>query len=326
MAKTTTPHDALFKACFGRIDIARSELELVLPPAVLAQLDLASLTVLPGSFIDDDLRQTHSDLLYGVRTVSGDPALVCVLAEAQSTFDPIIPLRLLEYAVRVWRRWLDDHRGSKIPLLVCVVLHHGDDRWSARPELSSMLDAGPDAIEAMRELTPHFRFILDDLTALSIDVLARRTLHVLGRLAQIALWTAPSAERFEQAAPLMQELARATTRHESTRSLLAQLYAYLLHVLKDVDQQVVYNKLLEIAGPEGREDVMTAAEQLINRGRNEARIETLRMTIGKLLAARNVALSEAGRARLDGCTDPNLLDRWYELALTVEKEADVFGA
>ncbi|WP_394843657.1 Rpn family recombination-promoting nuclease/putative transposase [Pendulispora brunnea] len=353
MSKSPSPHDALFKASFGRPDIARSELELVLPRAILTQLDLSTLVVLPGSYIDDDLRQTHSDLLYGVRTVSGEPSLVCVLAEHQSKYDATMALRLLEYALRVWRRWLDEHPGGKIPLLICLVLHHGEGGWSGPPELSSMFDASSSAIEATREFIPHFRYILDDLTALSVEVLAGRTIHVLGRLVQIALWTSSSLERFEQAAPLMQQLARVTTRDAATRTLLTRLYVYLLQVLRDVDARAVYDKLVEIAGPEGKEDVMTAAEQLMAKGMADGlakgmadglakgmadglakgmadglakgRIETLRMAIEKALEARKVTLSEAGRARLEGCSDSDVLERWYERALTLNEESEIFG-
>lgn len=70
---------------------------------------------------------------------------------------------------------------------------------------------------------------------------------------------------------------------------------------------------------------MTAAEQLTEKARIEARVETLRMAIETALAVRKVTLSEVGRARLDGCTDPTLLDRWDERALTVENESEIFG-
>ncbi len=330
---TSTPHDALFKCTFGRPDVARSELQLVLPPALLARLDLSTLAVLPNSFVDEKLRQTHSDLLYSLQTVSEEPALVCALAEHQSHFDATMPLRLLDYSVRVWWWWLSEHPESKLPFIICIVLHHGEHRWGARPELAAMLGADAETLTATRTFTPHFQYIVDDLAALSLDALAHRTIHVLGRLAQIAFWTAADMERLEQAAPLMRKLARAVTRDVSTRTLLAQLYAYLLNVFKDLDRQMVYDKVLLIAGPEGKDDVLTIAEALRAEGRTEGRLEgrvegqleALRSVIVKALMARKVALSKAGRAQLEACTDPKLLDRWYERALLAKKESDVFA-
>jgi hypothetical protein len=54
---------------------------------VRRQLDLATLEVLPGSFVDEELRHAHADLLYATRTADGREALVYVLFEHQSSFD-----------------------------------------------------------------------------------------------------------------------------------------------------------------------------------------------------------------------------------------------
>ncbi|WP_394848997.1 Rpn family recombination-promoting nuclease/putative transposase [Pendulispora brunnea] len=336
---SSSPHDTLFKAAFGRPDIARSELEFLLPPALRAKLDLTSLTLRPGSFIDEDLRHLHSDLLYELRTVSGSPALLFVLMEHQSKFDAHMPFRLLRYAVRVWDKWLVDHpgKGSKLPLLISVVLHHGDEGWRASPELASMFDADAETLDATRDYVPHFRFVVDDIASLSLEVLATRTIHVLGRLVQIAFWTSHSAERFKEAMPLMRELAATTKRDAATRMLLTQLYVYLLRVLGDVDASPVYDKLLEIAGPEGKEDVVTAGDQLIAQGLAkglaegqakgfaEGRAEAFRWALSKFLEARGVTLSKAGRERLEACDDPQLLARWYDRAIVGSTEDEIFA-
>ena len=192
----SSPHDALFKATFGQPDIARSELELVLPREVRAHLDLATLALRPGSFVDEDLQHTHADLLYAVRTHEGREGLVYVLFEHPSSADPLMPFRLLRYAVRVWERWLRDHpRASTLPILIPVVLHHGDAVWRAAPELASMFDANRALLEAVRPFLPHFRFVLDDLAALSPEQLSARALAPLPRLVQLALWASRSVPR-----------------------------------------------------------------------------------------------------------------------------------
>jgi predicted transposase YdaD len=45
-------------------------------------LDLESLRLMPGSFVDDELRSRHTDLLFSV-TFRGRPALIYVLFEHQ---------------------------------------------------------------------------------------------------------------------------------------------------------------------------------------------------------------------------------------------------
>ncbi len=139
------PHDELFKASFGQPDVARSELELVLPATVREQLDLSTLVVRPGSFSDPTQRHAETDLLFSVRTRSGGEALIYVLFEHQSSFDAAMPLRLLRYTVRIWEQWRESHPQARLlPVIVPIVLHHGDAAWRAAPELTAMLDANPE--------------------------------------------------------------------------------------------------------------------------------------------------------------------------------------
>jgi predicted transposase YdaD len=344
----STPHDALFKTAFGQPEIARGELEHLLPAIVRAQLDLSTLEVCPGSFVDEELRHAHADLLYVVRTTTDRDALVYVLFEHQSSFDAIMPLRLLRYVVRIWERWMTDHPGtSRLPVVVPVVLHHGPTEWHAAPELASMLDASPELLEAVRPYLPLFRFLLDDLAALSLEALSSRALHALTRLVELAFWSSRSFARLRDAAPLMREITAGLARNARTRALLEQLYLYLwLAAQADVDVREVRTILLEIAGPQGQEDVMNAGEQLIAQGRAEGeqkgraegeqkgraegeqkgRAEGLRAAIATALSARAIPLSEPGRAKLAECADGALLTQWLARAVTAASETDVFVA
>lgn len=62
------PHDALFRTIFGTPALMAEELRAVLPPALIAHLDLASLTPVPARFIDAQLQGAESDLLFSARS------------------------------------------------------------------------------------------------------------------------------------------------------------------------------------------------------------------------------------------------------------------
>jgi predicted transposase/invertase (TIGR01784 family) len=336
---TPPPHDALFKAAFGQPDLARSELELVLPFEIQAHLDLSTLEIAPGSFVDDDLRHAHTDLLYRVATRSGGDALVYLLMEHQSTFDARMPLRLLRYMVRVWDRWERDHPMAKLPIVLPVVLHHDQAAWHAAPELAAILDAGPDLLAAVGPYQPLFRFVLDDLAPLSLEVLSSRNLHALALLVEMAFWASRSLGRLEDAAPRMAAIVAGLTRDTRARMLLTQLYVYLLrHAPADVETEDVRAILEQIAGPRGREDIVNAGERLIEQGRAEGlakgqaeglvkgKAEGLRAAVAATLAARGLVMSDVGRARLAACSDVTVLTAWVTGAVTAVTEADVFGA
>jgi predicted transposase YdaD len=306
----------------------------VLPADVRAHLELATLEVLPGSFVDEALQHTHTDLLYAVQTKEGPEALIYVVFEHQSSPDATMPYRLLKYLVRVWERWLRDHpEAKKLPIVMPVLLHHGDGRWQVATDFASVLDAGPELLEAVLPYQPQFRFVLDDLAAHSLDALAARALHALGRLIQLALWSSRSMDRLERAAPLMGAIAGTLVRDARTRALLLQLYTYLWRAAPpDVAAESIRSILLTVAGPQGAEDVVNAAEQLIEQGRAQGRadgleqgeVKGLRAAITHVLGARSLALSELGRARLASCADVAVLTAWLERAATAASEAEVF--
>ncbi|WP_437506142.1 Rpn family recombination-promoting nuclease/putative transposase [Sorangium sp. So ce1099] len=64
---TPTPHDALFKATFSQPEHAAAALREVVPDAVAARIDFASLTLPSSSFIDHRLAATQSNLLFFAR-------------------------------------------------------------------------------------------------------------------------------------------------------------------------------------------------------------------------------------------------------------------
>jgi len=100
-ASIPNPHDSFFKQTFSRVDVARDAIQRFLPSDVLACLDLQTLVPAKDSFIDDDLRQTFSDLVFEVELSSGDPAMVCLLLEHKSESDRLTGFQTLKYVVRI---------------------------------------------------------------------------------------------------------------------------------------------------------------------------------------------------------------------------------
>ena len=65
------PHDKFFRDSFGRVDIARNYLEEYLPADLRRLLDLTEMTLQDGSFIDNEMKEHQTDILYQVRLHSG---------------------------------------------------------------------------------------------------------------------------------------------------------------------------------------------------------------------------------------------------------------
>lgn len=69
------PHDAVFKHFLGKPEVAADFLRQHLPGEILALLDLATLEEQKAGFVDEDLRNHFSDILYRVKTKRGPTGL-----------------------------------------------------------------------------------------------------------------------------------------------------------------------------------------------------------------------------------------------------------
>jgi hypothetical protein len=99
------------------------------------RLDYTQLEVVKRTYLLDDWRERDNDVLVRLPllgTPVGTRILICILIEHQSIADPVMPLRLLLYAVlhweKEWQLWERQHpRGEPLPLtpILPVVFHTG---------------------------------------------------------------------------------------------------------------------------------------------------------------------------------------------------------
>ena len=135
-------HDALVRRVLGDPDTARAWLKARLPQDVAQHLDFATLQRRPGSFVDETLRRSETDVLFEARHGTGQPVHVYVLVEHQSTVDFWLRLRLLRYQSCIW----EDERTRRpqaqaISPIVTLVLHHGPRAWAPPPHFEDLYNA-----------------------------------------------------------------------------------------------------------------------------------------------------------------------------------------
>ena len=135
-------HDALVRRVLGDPDAARAWLKARLPEAVAQHLDFATLQRMPGSFVDEALRRSETDVLFEARHGTGQPVHVYVLVEHQSTVDFWLRLRLLRYQSRIWEEERTRRpRAQSISPIVTVVLHHGPRAWAPDTRFEDLYNA-----------------------------------------------------------------------------------------------------------------------------------------------------------------------------------------
>jgi len=352
---SNNPHDALFKRVFSDVTNAAGEFCSVLPSALVKAMDFKSLELRPGSFVDETLRERHTDLLYSVQLRERE-AFLYLLFEHQSTVDGLMPYRLLGYICRVWENWLRDHPDARrLPAVIPVVLHHSETGWTAATRLLDLIDLDGESLQAARAYVPDFQFCVDDLSHASDEELYGRAMTAVSRLVLWALRTARGGRFSADALTLWAQAFRELGEAENGREGLEAILRYIAYVRNDEHANIIDAILAEDVGENVQEAYVTLAERLIEEGRKAGLQQGLREgvqqgvqqglregvqqglregvqqglregisdTLTSLLRLRFGALDVAAESRIAKATVDELR-RWTERTLVAERIDDVF--
>ena len=260
MAHVHRPHDKLFRTVFADSAETAALLRAHLPASLAAGLVWSSLTLQDASFVDDQMRDRESDLLFTVeRTAGGPPAWLYVLLEHQSTPDRWMPFRLLKYCCRIWdrsRRIYPEDR--ELRPIVPLVFYQGRRRWRHATELAELFAS------AVRDWpwVPRFDHLLIDQSQVRPEEVRG---ELQGRIAQLMMM-APYRHRREALRRAVQLLAELLPR--GGRDAVRTFVLYVL-ATKDRDTARGFGAQLQDAVPGPGGDVMTYLEELIQEGREQ---------------------------------------------------------
>jgi predicted transposase/invertase (TIGR01784 family) len=317
---TARPHDALFKSAFEAPADAAALLRELLPVAIRDAVAWDTLDREIGSFVDPALADRHSDLLFSARLRTGDPALLYLLLEHQSTADPTMPLRMLSYQVRIWDRFRREHLAARLPPVIAVVISHVPGGWTSSRSFADMFEPSVMAIPGLAALVPRFSMIIEDLAHLSNEDLKARSLAVFQKLALWLLRDARDPERlldsFGVWISALAEAERAPTGIDS----FATLITYMFRVVDPMHRDDLRAKIRQL-GSRAEDAAMTIAEQLHEEGRIEGRIATLRSQL--TFKFKLQTLDASYEARLLAAT-PEAMDRYLQRVLIADSVAAVF--
>lgn len=176
MEKLYGSHDEFVAKCFEDLEIARAFLHHYLPKAIRERIDLERIKLKQGSYVDEELRRSYSDLTYTVpirneASARGSlAAYVYILIEHKSESNEFTVFQLLRYMVRIWQRELEgaaSRSSYRLPPIVPLVLHHGRTRFRAPVEFSDLVVTMP----GMEAFVPKYRCMLVDLMAVAPEEL-----------------------------------------------------------------------------------------------------------------------------------------------------------
>ena len=233
-------------------DIARDFMELHLPAELRAICDLSTLKLESGSFVEDNLRQYFSDVLYSLKTTGGD-GYIHVLVEHQSTPDRHMAFRLIRYAVAAMQRHLEAGH-KKLSLVIPVLFYTG--KRSPYPYSTRWLDEFDDPALARKLYSSAFPLV--DVTVIpDVEIAGHRSMAAL-TLLQKHIHQRDLAELIDRLAPIL--LAGYLS---SSQVIL--LVHYIIQAGETSDAEAFVRELA-LRVPQHGDALMTIAQQLEQKG------------------------------------------------------------
>ena len=136
-------HDSGYKKLFSNRTIFRQLIETFVNQEWVHSLDFDNCEPLNKSFISEHYKETESDLIYKIQFQDRE-VYIYILIEFQSTVDPFMALRVLNYITNFYMDFLVNNRDvKKLPAVFPIVLYNGEARWTAPVNLSELIEQNP---------------------------------------------------------------------------------------------------------------------------------------------------------------------------------------
>lgn len=256
--KKISPHDQFFKELFSRKDHVADLIRYTLPVDIAKALDLQTLNLENASFVDDDLNQHFSDLVY---TCSSKDNMIniCLLFEHKSAPEKHISIQLNRYLSSAWHTCIK--QAAPLVPIIPIVFYHGVQSWQPQSIAESMSHSGI----LFERYIPDFDFVFIDLAQYSWDTIKNELFDLASvKMGLLVFKYIFKPQELEQILQQFFEIGRAYFDDNKGIKFLETVLKYI-YWSTDIKKEKMAEALTAIT-PKGRDLAMTTAEKLIEQG------------------------------------------------------------
>ena len=227
MALPAKPFDAILKECFSITIVFISFLCDILYPDKAQYINLKKLKQEPTEHSTDTFRRVLNDLIWKIHWKNRKFKYSYIMLEFQTRNDLDMPLRIMDYNAQLTRFCVIDNAlfgKHQYPYVLPIVLHIGNDRWTARSNIGDMLSPVPEQMSL--EQPPYHAYSLVDVREKKLTINGHesdivRTDSLAFQI--LALAGCQSLDALEEAAPRMLAAVRDIPQPEKRSDLSAFL-------------------------------------------------------------------------------------------------------
>ena len=271
------PHDEFVKNMLQEEPMARDFFESNLPSDMLNLVKLDNMQLVPGTFVDKQLRALYTDILYKVEMKDGSEGYLFLLVEHYSTADPMMAFRTLNYVMRILDRHVKESKNARktplpLPYVFPIVYYNGEKAYKGERCLFNLFGEHKERV---------MQLFNGPLNLVDISVEAGEDLRGQKRASLLSWCMRYSMEReflssVAEFGQYINDLRMISAWTEADGDRAKVMLEYMIRSLStsadsDVLIQAVYNTLpSELEGT-----VATLAEQLFEKGEIQGMQKTL---------------------------------------------------
>ena len=311
------PHDKFFKETFSLRENVIDFLKGTFPGEILKKLDLSTLTRDNNSYIDEELKEHFSDIVYTCNCKDKE-LKITLLFEHKSYAVPCPYLQVLKYLLKIWEANIK--QTERLIPVIPVILYHGKEIWKVR----RFSDYFEDRDETFYRFIPEFEYLLTDLSKYSNEEIKEKVFRRASlQIAMLLMRNIFDEKCLEYKLKDFIEIGRQYFEEEEGLRFLEVVIRYLYNAPEIAVERVI--DIIKEISEEGGKLSMTIAAKLIEKGKIEGKREGERK--GKLegrLEGKIEGLKEAIEIGLElkyGVEGLKLLERINNISLVEKLEA-----
>lgn len=276
LSSIPNPHDRLFRQSLGLEPVARDFFQVHLPARVLSQVNLSILRPCPRTFLDEQLDQQESDVLYLTQLKQeGRPCYLYLLVEHQSSVDRWLPLRLVSYQVAILKSHRQQYPKESLPAVFPMVYYQEEHPYKESLDFFTLFSHPTLAREAFAALAH-----LIDLCQLPDSVIQEHRSAALFEFVQKHIRDQDFLQLLEGLVLVLKKLQKSNLPEEMLGAYEEAAFSYLLRA-SAINFSAFIDSMEKTPLRKEVEIMLTVAEQLIQEGHLRGKLEGTREGILK---------------------------------------------
>jgi predicted transposase/invertase (TIGR01784 family) len=258
------PHDKFFKELFSEKEEVTEFITQTFPKEIVQNLNLDTLELDNTSFVDEELQEHFSDLVYNC-VYQGKISLKITLLFEHKSFQPAtsIQFQLMRYMLRIWEQNIS--QKEKLSPIIPIIIYHGKNEWKRRDLSQYFVEEGEMDSSLIRFL-PQFDYLLTDLTTYQ-DAEIKQIFKLISLQTGLLLMKKIFEKQLEDDLKVIFEAVNELLKTEKGKRIFQTLLLYLYYGSK-IEMEKIMETMSKIS-LEAQEETLSLGQRLELKGRVE---------------------------------------------------------